>query len=64
MNDDTKLATCSVPEAGRILGIGRDAAYEAARKGQIPVLNIGRLLRVPIPALHRMLESGKTPEAA
>ena len=49
--------TISVPKAGRVyLGIGRDAAYEAARRGDIPVIRIGRLLRVPVIAMERMLD--------
>jgi excisionase family DNA binding protein len=48
--------TVSVPEAGRLLGIGRNAAYEAARRGDIPTIRIGRLLRVPVVALERKLE--------
>jgi hypothetical protein len=49
--------TVSVPEAGRRwLGIGRNAAYEAARRGDIPTIRIGRLLRVPVVALERKLE--------
>jgi excisionase family DNA binding protein len=48
--------TVSVPEAGRWLGIGRNAAYEAARRGEIPTIRIGRLLRVPVVALERKLE--------
>ena len=40
--------TVSVPQAGKIfLGIGRDASYQAAARGDIPVLRVGRLLRVP-----------------
>ena len=58
-HDELELATFSVPEAGRILGIGRDAAYEAAARGEIPVLRFGRLKRVPKPALKRMLESAQ-----
>ena len=45
----------SVPEAGRIVGIARNAAYEAARRGEIPVIRFGGRLRVPIIALERML---------
>ena len=49
--------TISVPEAGRVyLSIGRDASYEAAKRGEIPVIRIGRLLRVPVIAMERMLD--------
>ena len=48
--------TVSVPEAGKWLGIGRNASYEAARRGEIPTIKIGRLLRVPVVALERKLE--------
>ncbi len=49
--------TISVPEAGRVyLGIGRDSSYEAARRGDIPVIRIGRLMRVPVAAMERMLD--------
>jgi excisionase family DNA binding protein len=47
--------TYSVPEAGRLLGLGRNAAYEAARRREIPVLRFGRKLRVPRLALERLL---------
>ena len=47
--------TISVPEAGRLLGIGRNSAYVAASCGQIPTIRIGRMLRVPKAALMRML---------
>jgi hypothetical protein len=40
--------TLSVPEAGRIIyDIGRDAAYAAVERGEIPVRRLGRKLRVP-----------------
>jgi excisionase family DNA binding protein len=47
--------TYSVPEAGRLLGLGRNAANEAARRREIPVLRFGRKLRVPRLALERLL---------
>ena len=53
---ESECRTISVPEAGRWLGIGRNAAYEAARRGDIPTIRIGRLLRVPVAALERKLE--------
>ncbi len=47
--------TYTVPEAAEQLGIGRSAAYEAARTGQIPTIRIGKRILVPVVALERML---------
>jgi excisionase family DNA binding protein len=45
-------ATITVEEAAELLGIGRSAAYEAARSGDLPVRRIGRRILVPVPALR------------
>lgn len=37
----------SVPEAGRMIGLSVNSAYEAARRGEIPTVKIGNLLIVP-----------------
>ncbi len=52
----TTRATYGVQEAAKILGIGRNAAYEAARRGDIPTIRIGGRILVPKAALERMLE--------
>jgi len=58
MPDDTKPLTMTVPEAGeKYYGLGRDASYAAAQRGDIPTIRVGRLLRVPIAAMDRKLES-------
>jgi len=58
MSQDDPL-TLSVPEAGKkYFGLCRNASYDAAARGEIPVIRIGRLLRVPIRALERMLDGG------
>lgn len=45
--------TMSVPDAGRIYyGLGRNASYEAAKRGDIPTMWIGGKLR----ALPRKIE--------
>lgn len=49
--------TVSVEEAGRLLGISRGSAYEAARRGDIPTLRIGKRLIVPVAALQSLLAS-------
>jgi excisionase family DNA binding protein len=52
---DTKRVTMSVTKAGKRLGLGKNAAYEAAHRGEIPVIRIGRRLLVPIAAFEAML---------
>jgi excisionase family DNA binding protein len=47
--------TVSVEEAARLLGLGRSAAYEAARRGELPTRRLGRRLLVPVPALLEWL---------
>jgi hypothetical protein len=51
------------PDAGRKLGISRNAAYEAARRGQIPTIWIGKRLLVPRAAFERLLEGIGASEA-
>ena len=55
----------TVEEAGKLLSLGRSGAYEAARRGDIPVLRIGRRWLVPRIALDKMLaDAGKGAEVA
>jgi len=58
--DGKQPLTISVPEAGRQLGIGRSSAYAAAAAGQIPTIRIGGLLRVPVRAMERLLDSARS----
>ena len=37
------------------MGLGRYASYEAARRGDLPVIKIGRRLFVPLRAFEKML---------
>ena len=45
--------TITVAEAARYLGIGRNSAYEAVRRNEIPCIRIGRRIVIP---RHRFLE--------
>ena len=46
----------SVPAAGRkYLNLNRPASYAAAKRGEIPVIQIGKLLKVPIALMERMV---------
>jgi len=54
---ETHPITLSVPEAGKTyFHLGRNAAYAAARRGDIPTKGIGKLLRVPVHALEAKLD--------
>lgn len=48
-------ATLGIKEAARILGIGKNQAYQAAHSGELPVLRIGGRILVSRAALDRML---------
>jgi hypothetical protein len=46
----------SVPRAGQALaGLGRNASYEAAQRGDIPTIRIGKRLAVPTSWLRQKL---------
>jgi excisionase family DNA binding protein len=61
---DQHELTVSVPEAGRRLGLGKNLSYEAAQRGELPVLRFGRKLRVPLAALERLLNETRTKSQA
>lgn len=49
-------ATISIPEAGSLFfSLARNGAYEAARRGEIPVIEVGGKKRVPVAPLAEKL---------
>lgn len=53
------------PITGQALGLSRNGAYDAAARGEIPTIRLGRKLVVPTAALRRMLQLDEaTPAAA
>jgi hypothetical protein len=54
---DEQAITISVPEAGkRYFGLSENGSYAAAGRGEIPTIRVGRLLRVPVRAMERLLD--------
>jgi len=49
--------TMTIEEAARVLGVGRNKAYEAAHRGEIPTIKIGKRILVLREPLRRMLTS-------
>ena len=50
-----------VPQAARMLGIGRTLAYELVRTGEwpTPVVRVGRLIKIPSGPLVELLATGR-----
>lgn len=46
-----RQATLTIEQTAALLGLGRTAAYEAARRGEFPTRRLGRRVIVPVPAL-------------
>jgi excisionase family DNA binding protein len=55
MRDVAQRQTYTVEEAGRLLGIGRNQAYDAAKRGEIPTITIGKRKLVPKATFDRLL---------
>jgi hypothetical protein len=52
----TECKTLSIPEAGRIYyGLSRNGSYDAAARGDIPTIRVGRKFRVPVAAMENRL---------
>jgi excisionase family DNA binding protein len=58
MRGSKERLTYNIEEAGRRLGIGRNQAYEAAKRGDFPIIKIGKRLLVPKAAFDRLLKTG------
>ncbi len=51
--------TLTIEETAKVLGIGRQLAYDRVKTGEIPVIKVGRRLLVPRRALEKLLEEPK-----
>ena len=61
--------TMDIPEFAAQLGISRNAAYEAVKRGEIPAIKIGRRFLIPADTVDRLLAEAadkrqKVPPAA
>ena len=61
MSIQTEEADCrlvyTIAEVGEMLGLGRNAAYDAAKRGDFPTIKIGKRIRIPKIAFNKMLEA-------
>jgi hypothetical protein len=61
-NSMIETQTLTIPEAGKLyFSLSRNASYAAAKRGDIPTIKIGKLLRVPIRAMEQQLNATMKP---
>lgn len=58
------LKTKSIDEAARELGVGRNQAYAAAKRGEIPTIKIGNRILVLREPFNRLLGTQSKSEPA
>lgn len=46
----------SLPEAGRLLNLCLTSIYKLARSGQLATFYVGKSRRVPLSAIHRLMD--------
>ena len=69
MNNPTDRLLLRIPDATDRLGLSRSTLYELIAAGELPVVRIGRAVRVPAAALvawveHRIPGSAREPSPA
>jgi excisionase family DNA binding protein len=52
----TEQRLLTVPEAASRLGVSRSTGWQLAQQGKIPVIHIGRSVRVPADALDQWIK--------
>jgi hypothetical protein len=58
-NEATPPKTLSIPEAGHLyFGLSKNGSYDAAARGEIPYIVVGRLKRVSVAKMEKMMEDG------
>ena len=58
MENNTRLVY-QIAEVAAMLGLSRNAAYQAVQRGEIPAIRIGKRLLVPKASLFKLLGEPK-----
>ena len=53
----TERLTVTITQAAELLSIGRTLAYEAAQRGDLPTIRIGRRVLVPVEELKALIRA-------
>lgn len=55
LGDWRSRPTITIPEYAKIVGVGRNTAYDAARAGEVPTIRVRGRILVSVPLLRRQL---------
>jgi hypothetical protein len=61
--DWRQRAVIGLKDAGRILGLCQSATYDAAARGDIPIIRMGKLKKVSVAWLKRTVDGEAAPES-
>ena len=64
MAENATKQAWTIPEAAELLGISRNSAYEAAHRGELPSIRIGKRILVPVAALQQLLDGSWKPSTS
>ncbi len=53
-----------VPEAAHMLGVGRSLTYELIAAGDLEIVHVGSVIRVPVDAVYAYVERRRLSESA
>ncbi len=59
MSATTEPRVLTVPEAAALLRISRRHVYELVRRGELPAIRLGRVVRIPADAVTGLMSSRK-----
>ncbi|MEU6585524.1 helix-turn-helix domain-containing protein [Nocardia sp. NPDC046763] len=54
--------TISIPDAARLLGIGRSTVYAAVKSGELPAIRVGHRVRIPSRWIREALRVDDEPD--
>ena len=58
---DLPPRTLRIPDAALLLGVGRSLTYQLIAEGELEVVRVGSVMRVPVTAVEDFVERQRTP---